>query len=282
MKLNNLLDKIREVYPEFLQYDWDNSGLNIGNPNADIKTILLTLDINDKVIDEAIEKNADLIISHHPFLFSKINTISFDTVKGSRIEKLIKNDISVYCMHTNYDVSENGLNDYLIELLYKELESLDTSISIDSVDILEKINSNPSYLNGKEYGLGRLVELNKSIGTKVFLDSLSKAINVDTYRYVGDIDSKIKKFAVVTGSGADYFEMAHDCGADLLITGDSKYHISMDALDKGIALADFGHYGTELIFRDSMGKFLEKIFGDQLTYLKSESLEDPYKYFTNN
>ena len=75
MILNEVLDIINQKYPEYIQYDWDNSGLNIGDEDSEIKKIMLTLEITEKVIDEAIENKVDLIISHHPFLFSKINKI---------------------------------------------------------------------------------------------------------------------------------------------------------------------------------------------------------------
>ena len=76
MKLRELLDRIRVKYPEELQYSWDNSSLNLGDLDQDIKKIMLTLEITNRTIDEAVEKDVDLVISHHPFLISKLNQIT--------------------------------------------------------------------------------------------------------------------------------------------------------------------------------------------------------------
>ncbi|WAW13989.1 Nif3-like dinuclear metal center hexameric protein [Peptostreptococcus equinus] len=279
MKLKNVVEKIEKTYPEFLQYDWDNSGLNIGDPNSEIKKVLVCLDINENLVNEAIEKEIDLIISHHPFLFSKINSIVFNNKKTKSIQKLIKNDISVYCMHTNFDVAKNGLNDYLIELFEKQLHIYYIDINIKSISILESLGSNPNYLNGENYGLGRIVNLDKEMKIEEILELVSKALDIKSFRLIGNKDSKVGSFSVLTGSGADYFQMSKSMGADLIITGDSKYHIAMDSLDIDMNIGDFGHYGTEIIFSDLMKKFIENNFSGDLICFKAKSLEDPFTYF---
>lgn len=266
MKLRELLDRIRLKYPEELQYSWDNSSLNLGDLDQDINKIMLTLEITNRTIDEAIEKGVDLVISHHPFLMSKVNQIRTDTIKGGLIYKMIRNNISAYCMHTSYDMAEDGLNDYFFDLLgIKDRQVLDVESSLDS------------YNDGKEYGLGRLADLEKPIEIGDLISSLKDKLNIDHARYVGPKDLLINKIAVVTGNGSEFFQLAKSKGCDILITGDLKYHQAMDALDMGMALLDFGHYGTEHIFSKSVYNYINSISGD-IEVLISEKNIDPFTF----
>lgn len=117
MQLKSLIEKIEKKYPLSLAYDWDNSGLNIGDLNQEIKKVLLCLELNQEILKEAIEKKADLVITHHPLIFKGIKKFDFSIKRNDWIKNLIKNDISVYCMHTNFDIGEDGLNDYICDKL---------------------------------------------------------------------------------------------------------------------------------------------------------------------
>lgn len=130
MKLRNLIDKIESKYPTNLAYSWDNVGLLVGEYEKEVKKILVTLEANEKVVDEAIQKGVDLIITHHPFIFSKINRVNSGDLKGRLILKLIKNDISLYSMHTNFDIAKDGLNDYFMEIMgFENCEILEETTS---------------------------------------------------------------------------------------------------------------------------------------------------------
>ena len=117
MKLNDLIKKIENKYPLNLAYDWDNVGLIVGDFDSEIKKVLVTLEANEKVINEAIENNVDLIVTHHPFIFKKMKKINTRDLKGRLIHKLIKNNINLYSMHTNFDIAYDGLNDYFMEVM---------------------------------------------------------------------------------------------------------------------------------------------------------------------
>src|SRR5690554_4860082 len=120
MKCKDLIAAMEKLAPEYLAAEWDNVGLQIGSMEDDVKKILVTLDVTEAVIDEAIEENIDIIISHHPFIFKAINNITMNDTKGRIINKLIKNDINLYVSHTNMDIAENGLNDMLAKKLKLE------------------------------------------------------------------------------------------------------------------------------------------------------------------
>lgn len=122
VKLSRIIQAIEAVAPKSLAEDWDNVGLQVGSRQQPIHRILLTLDVTDRVIEEAVEKKADLILSHHPFIFKGLKTLSCDSEKGKAVERLIKNDIAVYVAHTNLDAAAGGINDYLAKRL--ELEQV--------------------------------------------------------------------------------------------------------------------------------------------------------------
>src|SRR5699024_10408337 len=103
--------------PRSLAYEWDNVGLQVGSYDAKVKKILVTLDVLNNAVDEAIEHDVDLIVAHHPLLFQPLKQIDFQTPKGKIIQKLIKHDISVYASHTNLDIAEAGVNDLLSDAL---------------------------------------------------------------------------------------------------------------------------------------------------------------------
>ena len=120
MYLKDIIKIIEKKYPKKLAYSWDNNGLMLGDENTHIKKIMLTLECTKEIIDEAIEAGVDLIISHHPFIFSGIKSINTKDYKGECIYKAIKNNISIYSAHTNFDIGEDGLNDEVANLLNLE------------------------------------------------------------------------------------------------------------------------------------------------------------------
>jgi len=125
MKIREIIEYINTFASEKWQYSWDNSGLQVGDMNSDVTGVLLCVDVLADVIDEAIEKGCNLIISHHPLLFSGVKRIT-DDYKSDIIRKLIKNDISVYSSHTSFDVSEYSMNRYIAsELGLTSLRYLD-------------------------------------------------------------------------------------------------------------------------------------------------------------
>jgi len=117
IKAAEVIQLMGEIAPADLAEDWDNVGLQVGNPNQEVKNVLIALDFNKNVLAEAIDKNCQLIITHHPFIFNGLKSINTQNQSGSLIFDLVKNDISLFSAHTNLDIAENGLNDYLINKL---------------------------------------------------------------------------------------------------------------------------------------------------------------------
>jgi dinuclear metal center YbgI/SA1388 family protein len=224
MEIRQVIDFLKEKFPLDLQEDWDNSGLQIGNIDRNVENVLISLDLEDEAIDMAIEKNCKLIINHHPFFFSDLKSIDLSDPKGKKIEKLIKNDIAVFAMHTNLDAAKGGVNDNLCDILsIKDRKVLEIS---DQSQMARYGNIDP-------------------IKAKDFAKIVKKELDAEAVILYGDEEKEIKKVAVCGGAGSDFLEDAVRRSCDLMITGDIKYHQALDYMEKGLIILDPGHFASE-------------------------------------
>ncbi len=242
MKVENVIEEMEKLAPESLKEEWDNVGLLIGDKKSEVKKILLCLDVTDEVVDESIELKANLIISHHPVIFSGMKTINFDDATGKKIIKIIKNDINVFCMHTNLDSCKGGTNDVLFDYL-----------KLSNKEIL--IN------NGDDTGLGRIGENETPMSLEKYLKFVKDKLNIKYISYAKDNDGigkQIKKVAVCTGACDNYFiKVAKEKNCDVIVTGDLKYHTGQLAKELGIVIIDASHYETENIVLDDLKSYIE-------------------------
>jgi dinuclear metal center YbgI/SA1388 family protein len=268
VKLSEIIRVIEKFAPKEFKEEYDNVGLMVGDKEADVSAILVSLDTTLKVIEEASLKKCELIISHHPLLFRKAASVTEDTLIGRKIRKAIQNNINIYASHTNLDVRANGINDLLIKLL-----------GFDRAVVMEK-SANPRA--GSEDGIGRLVVLEEPINLSTLCAKVKESLKLSFIRYSGDENWPIKKLAVINGSGQDYFSLAQKLGADCIISGDTTYHYVSDLYEEGIAVVDAGHYGTEwpsmMLFAENL-KMLLKESSIELPVVISEQNFDPYKVY---
>lgn len=228
MKVKDILEKIEAFAPPSLAYSWDNVGLLVGSGEREIKKILITLDPDLPVIEEAVSKGCDLIVSHHPMFFKGIKHIRSDEAVAKAIELMIKNDISLIAAHTNMDCAAEGINAGLAELM----ELTDTEV----------LEENTLY---KGCGLGRVGNLKEAMTLKELAEYSKKQLNIQGLRIAGDENKVIKRIAVAGGSCSEVIPAAISKGAEAIITGDMKYHEAINAVNDGICVIDAGHYGTE-------------------------------------
>ena len=247
MTTKEIVNIIESEYPKFSQEIWDNSGLLIDNDNAKINGILICFDITEDTINEAIERNCNFIISHHPLFFSGLKRIDFSTSEGKIVELLIKNDIAVYAAHTNMDAAENGINQRLAQMF-----------ELQDIQVLEPVD--------ETCGIGRFGDLKEKMSIEDFGELVKEKLNTPFVRACGG--GEIKKLAICSGSGGDYFKLAKENSCDALLTGDVKYHDALDAVSCGISLIDAGHFPTEKLVCDI---FEEILNGLSLELVKSES-----------
>ena len=139
MYLYDIIRRLEDIAPLSLCEDWDNSGLCFGNVKKDIKRIIVTLDVTCNVVKQACDNNFELIIAHHPLIFENVKTLAYGSLFSDKLCTLIKNDIAVYCMHTNYDACEGGVNDVLSSLIGLEaVENICAEVPIGKMGFVEE------------------------------------------------------------------------------------------------------------------------------------------------
>jgi dinuclear metal center YbgI/SA1388 family protein len=262
MNVGDVLKYINEIAPMKYAENWDNVGLMVGSRSTEITKILTCLDITSKVIDEAISGKANLIVSHHPFMFSKLSNIDLDTLKGEQIATLLKNDISVISAHTNLDVAAGGVNDTLAE-----------SIGLSGCI---KVKSYVPEGSECDLGLGKVGELQNELFFNDFVSSVKKNLSIDNVRIIGAMPKTVRKVAVMCGSfDKDDLESVKCHNADVLVTGDIKYHTAVDAREIGMCIVDAGHFATEHKIAQKLKSLLEDRF-DNIDVICSTMEEDPF------
>lgn len=259
-KVKDIILEMEKFAPHYLKEDFDNVGLMVGDREKEVKKVLLALDCTLDVITEAKEKKIDLIITHHPLIFRKPSSITTDTLQGKKIIELIKNDISLYSSHTNLDSSVEGLNVTITKLL-----------GFNTSELLS-VNKNDT-----KAGLGRIVDLNEEKPLADIIDIVKSNLKISNLRIVRGKD-KIRKIAIINGSGQDFISKAVSKGADCIITGDTTYHFASDYKEMGISILDIGHFSSEwLVFLKVMENITMK-FND-VEFIVSNTANDPYEFY---
>lgn len=242
MKLKDIMRILEENFPIKNSEEWDNIGLLVGNAENEIKKVQFSIDVTLNAIDNAINNSVDLIIAHHPIIFKAIKNIKEDNVLGKKLIKLIKNNISVYCLHTNLDSTLGGLNDYILEKLeIKESKILD-------------------FEENNNFGIGRIYTLDKKINLEDYIEKLKEKLEIKNLRLISnDLNKEIKKIALINGSAMSYWRKAKLKNVDLFITGDITYHDALDALENNLSVIDFGHFESEHFFFEILEKKLKNL-----------------------
>jgi dinuclear metal center YbgI/SA1388 family protein len=209
--------------------EFDNVGLLVGDTESTAKKTLLSLDITSGVIDEAAALGCELIVSHHPLIFS-VKTVNNLTVSGRSLMALLSRGISAICMHTNLDAAPGGVND-----------ALAAACGIADPHILA---AEGRYADGREFSYGREGFLAAPTPLHKYLSQLKKSLDCNGLRYY-DSGRAVFRVSVVGGSGGDYLERAKDSGCDTLVTGEAKYSAFLLAAELGVNLIDADHFCTE-------------------------------------
>ena len=234
MKINKVLNILESWMPKAISEDFDNVGLIIGNSSKELQSILVTLDSTVDVIEEAIEKNCNLIISYHPIIFEGIKKINEqeDYVQKAVI-KAIENKICIYAIHTSMDNHENGISYSLAKILGLNK----TSILIPK----EK------KINNLKIGMGTIGYLSSELSEDKFLKLVKNSIKNSLIRHSKMTGKKISKVAIVAGSGSFAIDECLNNNVDALITSDLKYHNFFMGTNK-ILLLDIGHFESCLLY----------------------------------
>ena len=260
IRIQETLEAIRAAAPESLQENWDNSGIQIlTDSDAKVRTILTCLEINDDVVEEAVKKKVDLIVTHHPLFFSKISSVRYDDVVGAQTIRLIQHSISLYSAHTSFDSAPRGTNQDLAEKL----------------GLSEIIPMYPAEIH-PDAGMGRIGKYPGPLSYESFLQIVKKVCGHSLIRAAGVKPSFVETVALCTGAGSEFMDDAQKAGADVFLTGDLKYHEARHAYDIGMCVIDAGHYGTEILFAENMAELLKERLDDSVQVLVSETDINPF------
>lgn len=233
MKAFEIYNKLCSIAPIELAMDYDNPGFLVGDKNSDINIAIVCLDVTSSVVDFALEKSANLIISHHPIIFEPLKSITAQ--ENRRVFSCLSAGISVISMHTNLDVANGGVNDRLAEAL-----GLSEITPITDCD-------------GFTFKMGKLPkEMNAHRLAEHIKNRLGGAV-----RYT-DNNKTISKVAVCGGSGSDFMHLAVQSGADALVTADVKHKYFIEASEMGFSLFDGGHFHTEDVIVEPLAEQLNR------------------------
>ncbi len=358
---------INAIYPPALAEDWDNVGLQVGDPTAEVSRIAVALDPVEATLTEAVSKKAELLVCHHPLIFKPLRHLTPNDETGKLVLRAVQEKVAIFSAHTNLDRATGGLNDWLAErlglidarpmetnegLLFKLVvfvpveaqetvadalfsagagaigaydrcsfraagtgtfragagtdpyvgepgkdESVD-EVRLETVVPKEKlgrvvarmVKAHPyeevaydlyPLLNDRpDVGLGRIGKLAEPVSLSEYAAQIKSSLDAGHVRVVGPGHKKICKVAVCGGSGASLLATAYRQGADLLVTGDVKYHDARIAESLGIALVDAGHFATEKIAVEGLTRQLHKIIEDkgfEIEVLPLSGERDPFE-----
>lgn len=234
VKTEILYSYLNNEFPFNFQEKYDNSGGQIYFPQNEIKNILLSLDINISIVNEAIEKSCNLIITHHPLLFKPISSITQGNPLSDIVLKLIDNKISLISLHTNLD-----------KIYYDKLSSF---LGFSQGELLSRDLDLKWEKDEKGIGFGMICTLNAGMKLVSLIDHIKSFMDLEHIIYAGDLDSKINRIAFINGSGTSFIKkIISDNTADCIVTGDVGYHSANDAQMASISIIDAGHFNTEVV-----------------------------------
>lgn len=262
LKVGELIDILNKWMPIELAEDFDNVGLIVGDKKSDISGIMVTLDTTEDVVQEAIDRNCNMIVSYHPIIFNNLKKITADSgyVQNSII-KAVKNNISIYAIHTSLDNHPEGISFFLSKTI--GLENISSLISKPKIN-----NINP--------GMGTIGILKKSMKEDAFLDYLKSKLNLKFIKHSKKLNKNISNVSIVVGSGSFAIKNSIEKKADAFITSDLKYHNFFEGNNE-LLLVDIGHYESENHIKNIIKEFLiEKL--PNFTILLSEQNINPVNY----
>lgn len=228
MKIKEVIEALERFAPLPLQESWDNAGLQVGLTEAEVSGALLCLDVTEEVVEEAIARGCNLIVSHHPLIFHGLKCISDINFVQRTVAKAIKSNITVASMHTNIDNAKDGVNFKIAE-----------KMGLGNCRFFAQ-----KQVNGITCGSGVIGEFDHPLSACEFVNMLKRAFNVQCVQCNTLLDRPIRKVAICGGAGSFLLEDAIRQGADAFVTGEMHYH-EYFGREQQIQIAVIGHYQSE-------------------------------------
>lgn len=246
MKIKEIAEAIEQYAPLRLQEEWDNAGIQVGDPEAEVSGILLCTDATETVVGEAIERGYNLVIAHHPLIFRGLKKIMGRTPVERAVAMAIKHDITIYSAHTNMDSAWQGVSFRMAD-----------KIGMTNVQFLDANGVDPYGQQGcTTAGCGVIGDIEPMPAREV-LQRVKAAFEVGAVRYSGDGDTLVSRVALCGGAGGFLLDKAVEQGAQLYVTADMRYHDFLDN-NQRIVVADIGHYESEHFTKEIFLEIIQK------------------------
>jgi dinuclear metal center YbgI/SA1388 family protein len=259
IRVGDVAVAMERVAPLCLAAEWDNVGLLVGDRQSDCSRVMTCLTITESVVDEAVEKQADLIIAHHPLPFQSLKRITTDTVYGKYLWRLIGNCTAIYSAHTAFDSAESGIN-----------QQIAAGLGLRDIKPLEACAELPGL------GAGRLGWLPQSMSAKELARFAGTITGAASVKLVGDRRTDVSRVAIGCGSGGSLLGAAVKAGCDAFVTGEANFHGCLEAEAHGVMLVLVGHYSSERFAMEWLAGHLQVEFPGCLVWA-SESESDPIR-----
>jgi|AGTN01.1.fsa_nt_gi dinuclear metal center protein, YbgI/SA1388 family len=252
--MDEFIGLVEGIAPRSLAYDWDNTGLLLRCGDR-VSNVLICLDATQAAADEAARSGCDMILSHHPLLFTPLKTLDYTNASQGVLMRLVRSGISLYAAHTSFDRAPGGINDALAALL-----------GMTDVQAI-----------GEE-GIVRVGSLPRPCDKAAFIARVKSALGTARMRATSGFEGEISRVAVVGGSGGEYAAQAQRAGAQALLTGEAKHHHWLEAQAIGMLIVEAGHFETERCFADAIFGRLQSQANAlqlQLGFKKAECVQTP-------
>ena len=257
-KVRDVTDVIERFAPLSIQEGWDNSGLCIGSGEAPVTSVLLGLDCTPELVDEAVECGADMIVTHHPLIFSGLKKITPDDPVGEAVIKAVRAGISVYAAHTSADKVIAGVSG-----------AMAARLGLRNVQILDE--------DGDDTGLGVVGDLPEPVTSAQAVQLVKEKFNLKAMRSSRPVEGLISRVAMCGGSGGSLIGAAQRSGAQLYISGDISYHNFFTR--EGFMIMDIGHYESEIEIVDVLFSLIKKNFPTFAVRITQNMQSNPIYYF---
>ena len=253
MKCTEIVKRLEILAPPKFAKEWDNIGLLAGRSNKEIRKVYLAVDATDEIVEDAIELEADLLLTHHPLIFKPLKSVTEEHFISRRILRLLQADMCYYAMHTNFDVM--GMADAAAdEMMLRNRQVLEVTYEDDIA---------------KE-GIGRYGRLPRVMTLAECAAYIKEVFHLPSVRVYGELEEKVEIAAISPGSGSSVGSCALQAGVDVLISGDIDHHMGIDLVAQGVSVIDAGHYGLEKLFVP----YLKDYFTRNLPELQVECAPD--------
>lgn len=260
--VGDILGLLEAIAPSGLAADWDNVGLLVGSPDQEVRGILVALDPTVAVLEEAIGRGCNLVLTHHPVIFKRLKAINPAQPIGRLLKKALGHNLAVIGCHTNLDLAAGGVNDTLAK-----------SLGLTEVTGLQDDNG--------AAGFGRIGNV-PPLGPGQFIRHLAEVLGRPVFSVAGALPSTISRVAVCGGSGSDVAEAALACGAQVFITGEVKHSVARWAEAAGFCVVDAGHFSTEKLVVPVLADILRSetaAKGWQVVIATADVEKDPWNFY---